>query len=187
MADDPQKLFPKLADQYPEPTAVDTTYTAIKSIVSSVPIFGPITAETVGHFLATPLEARRSEYLKMVAGILEQLRKDFDQHKSGAVKIADLPNNEVFVSAVLQGARVAAATHQASKRAMLRNALLNVAFGTAPDEDQIQLFLQMIETMTPTQISLLNYFWNPRKRLKECFSDFEIQIGIPLDKGIERL
>jgi hypothetical protein len=36
--------------------------------------------------------------------MLEQLKRDSDEHKSGAVKIEDLQNNEIIVSAVLQGA-----------------------------------------------------------------------------------
>jgi hypothetical protein len=57
--------------------------------------------------------------------------------------------DEIFISASIQIARVVVGTHQEEKRKYLRNALLNVALGKAPDELKQQIFLNAIEGFAP--------------------------------------
>jgi hypothetical protein len=51
-------------------------------------------------------------------------------------------------------------THREDKREMLKNALLNVALRTDLDEEEIQIFFQIIEAITATGVRLLSLLRN---------------------------
>jgi len=74
-------------------------------------------------------------------------------------KIEDLTTNEAFVSATIQATRIAASTHKEEKRKILRNALLNIALGTGPDEDTQQIFLSIVEGFTASHVRVLDVLW----------------------------
>lgn len=69
--------------------------------------------------------------------------------------------DEAFVTAFVQAARTAIGTHQREKQLALRNAVLNVATGNAPDEDLQSLFLRYIDELTPWHLRVLRYFSDP--------------------------
>lgn len=66
-----------------------------------------------------------------------------------------LIDSESFTSALLQAAAAALKTSAKDKREALRNAVLNVAAGTAPDEDTQSLFLALVDALTPVHLRLL--------------------------------
>jgi hypothetical protein len=49
-------------------------------------------------------------------------------------------------------------THQAEKLEALRNAVLNVAVGIGPSDDLRLVFLNFVDTFSPTHIQLLTLF-----------------------------
>jgi hypothetical protein len=79
--------------------------------------------------------------------------------------VANLVDNETFISATIQASRAALSTHQAEKRAALRNALLNTALERASDDDQILLFLRYVEELTIWHIRFLQLFRAPMEML----------------------
>jgi hypothetical protein len=66
-----------------------------------------------------------------------------------------LAKNDAFVSAFAQATQAALKTHQAEKREALRNAVLNVAIGSAPSEDLQLIFLNLVDSFTPTHLGVL--------------------------------
>ncbi|MGF7180365.1 hypothetical protein [Tunturiibacter psychrotolerans] len=177
MADDSNEPVEKLVDQFPEATGADLAYSISKAGLASIPVIGNLLGEVYGLFVASPVQENMKAFLITLAEVVDLLR-------ANGVTKEDLQNNGFFRDAVTQAVKISATSRQESKRDMLRNALLNIALNPSADEDQIQLFLQMIETMTPTQIALLNYFRNPHKRLAEVFDSTRVAMGLPLDQGI---
>jgi hypothetical protein len=57
---------------------------------------------------------------------------------------------------------VALCTHHQEKRTALRNAVLNIALGRCPEEDEAEMFLRYIEELQPWHIRVLT-----------CLSDTE--------------
>src|SRR5258708_825176 len=100
--------------------------------------------------LVPAIARRRDTWLKDLADGLEQLEKRVD-----SFKIKKLQNNEAFVSAVLDASRAAISTHKEDKREALRNAVLNIALGRGPHEDEAEMFLRCIEEFTPWHIRIL--------------------------------
>ena len=66
----------------------------------------------------------------------------FESGRRGSTRLP-FANDDEFVSAIQHATQIAVRTHQAEKLEALRNAVLNVAAGTAPGDD-----LQMILTLS---------------------------------------
>jgi hypothetical protein len=83
------------------------------------------------------------------------------QQKDGPTP-EELVNSEPFTTAVLHATQIALRTHQHEKLQALRNAVLNVAAGTAPGDDLQMLFLDAIDALTPSHLRLLAFLKDPR-------------------------
>ena len=81
------------------------------------------------------------------------------------LKLEDLQKNEEFVSAVMYASHVALRTHKAEKLNALRNAILNVAKGQAPEETVQHLFLNFIDSFTELHLRILKVFQAPPPNL----------------------
>ncbi|MGD0888690.1 MAG: hypothetical protein ABR889_05550 [Acidobacteriaceae bacterium] len=178
----PTKLFGSLSDRYPEPDEDDVAIDAGKTVVSLVPVLGPLTVATLGNIFTPPLEQRRKDWFKEVADGLDDLRAKVEGFSPE--KLADHP---AFVSAFVQASRIAEGTHQTEKRDLLRNALLNIAIGHAPSEDMQHIYLRWIGELTPTHIRLLNLLWSPFQLLAGKIDQLQMQRGIPLLDGVQLL
>ncbi len=146
----------------PRPTGWDHAHLALKAALSAVPVFGSPAAELFAAIITPPLARRRDEWLQSLAEGLAVL-----QERVKGFKVESLAHNEVFVSAALQASRVALQTHQEEKLKALRNALLNIAIGRAPDEDQQAMFLSYLETLTSWHIRMLKFFDAPLRLAAE--------------------
>jgi hypothetical protein len=69
-----------------------------------------------------------------------------------------LATSDSFISALAQATQAALKTHHAEKLEALRNAVLNVAAGTAPPDDLQLIFLSLVDSFTPTHLQALAYF-----------------------------
>lgn len=146
MADKPIKLFASRAERYPEADDADRAAEAVRAALSMIPGIDKV-IEFVSVFIEPSLVRRRVTWLK-------DLADDFDRFKAKCDP-ENLGKNEALISAMVQATRIAAATHQEEKRKMLRNALLNIAVGNAPDEDMQQVYLSAIEALTPSHVRVL--------------------------------
>jgi len=140
----------------PQSTGWDHAHLAVKAALSALPLAGGPAAELFAAIIAPPLARRRDEWLQALADGLYALRE-----KIAGFDPASLANNEPFVSVALQASRAALQTHQKEKLDALRNAVLNVAAGRAPTEDEQAMFLWYIETLTTWHIKMLKFFEAP--------------------------
>ena len=106
----------------------------------------------VTWLLGAPLQKRRDEWLASLAERLTRV----------ASRFGDLQNDEQFITATLYASTIALRTHQSVKLEALRNAIMNVALGEAPDEVKQHLFLSWVDMFSGTHIRILSVFQNPQ-------------------------
>ncbi len=99
---------------------------------------------------------------------LETRLCELENHVAG-FRFEELGQNEQFVSATLQATQAALRTHQAEKLAALRNAVLNVAVSKAPSVDLQTIFLNLVDSFTPTHLKMLQFFQHPETAFREEF------------------
>lgn len=75
--------------------------------------------------------------------------------------LESLQANEQFISAVMHASQVALRTHQEAKLQALRNAVLNVAKGQAPEETLQHLFFNFVDSFTEQHLRILKVFQAP--------------------------
>jgi hypothetical protein len=154
MAEEPIKLFATRSERYPEPGARDAVQGATRAALAAIPILGGSITEVLSMILLPAVARRRDEWFKEIADALDQLEARVD-----GFKVENLVDDEGFATAVIHATRIAIGTHQQQKREMLRNALLNIAVGRGPREDLQQVFLDAIDTFTPSHMKVLKFFW----------------------------
>jgi hypothetical protein len=163
MTENPIKLFASRSEQYPQPDEADTAQAALRTTVSAIPVLGGPISEVLAIVLAPAVARRRDQWLKDLADDLEKLEKRVE-----GFKVDRLSENEEFVSAAIQITRSVISTHKKEKREALRNALLNIALGKAPDEDVQQMFLSYLDSLTSWHIRILGFFKNPLDELAKA-------------------
>ncbi len=137
----------------PKPTGGDAAHLVARSLIGSIPIVGAAGMELFNAVIVPPLSRRRDEWLSSLAEQFARLEKTVD-----GFKVENLKDDEVFITAVLHAMTAALRTHQREKLDALRNAVLNVALRTSPDEDVQLMFLGFIDKFTPWHLRVLTYF-----------------------------
>jgi len=138
----------------PEKTAGDAGHALAKAGLSAIPVVGGPAAELFQYIVQPPLEKRRVRWMVEVGEKLKEL-------EAKGVKLESLQNNEQFVTAVVHASQVALRTHQAAKLDALKNAILNVAKGQAPDETVQHLFFDFVDALTEQHLRILKLFQAP--------------------------
>ncbi|MEU4332549.1 hypothetical protein [Nonomuraea dietziae] len=128
----------------------EITQTVIEMAVNLVPMAGSTIAVALMAGLNHKLNQRREQWLAELAEGVEELRQRFDAFDPDA-----LVTNDVFVDAVMTATQTAFRTSSQEKIAILRNAVLNSAMPGAPEPDIQQLYLELIDRLTPTHLRLL--------------------------------
>ncbi len=141
-----------------EPKPEDDIYNSLKIAIAALAssVAGePFTL--ISTFFTTifshPMEKRMKELLVNISTDLAKLKEqvgDFD--------LDSLPENEIFVSTIARAGQIATRNHQEEKLIALRNAVLNTAAGLSPEESLQQMFMELIDTLTPWHMRLLNFF-----------------------------
>jgi hypothetical protein len=149
-----ERVFEKKLE-VPEKEPVDYVISTVKATVAAIPKWWAAPAsEVVSLILGSPVERRRDEFLEDLAWVVRETAAKVDN-----LEPEKLIQNEAFVSAMLQAARIAMGTHQKEKREYLRNALLNIATGKSTDELKQQIFLNAVEAFTPAHVKALDLIW----------------------------
>jgi hypothetical protein len=151
-------------EKYKVPTEgkSDVAHAIVKSALSAVPYAGGPAAELFALVIAPPLQKRQAEWMNEVAEGLKEAEKRIE-----GFSIESLKDNERFVSTVLNASQSAIRNHQKEKREALRNAVLNAALGSVPDEDTEAIFLSLISRYTPWHLRILRLLQNPMRLAKE--------------------
>lgn len=142
----------------PKTGKADVAHTLVKAGVASIPVLGGAAAELFQMIITPPLDRRRAEWMNAVAEGLKTL-----EEKVEGFHVEDLVNNDAFVSTILHASQAAIRNHQQEKLEALRNAVLNVAIGTAPNEDVQLIFLNLIDSLTPWHLRILRFFQAPEQ------------------------
>lgn len=90
-----------------------------------------------------------------------QIGEKLQELESEGLKLEALQDNEEFVSAVMHATQIALRTHQNAKLEALRNAILNIAKGHAPEEALQNVFLNLVDSFTELHLRILKVFQSP--------------------------
>ncbi|MGN6656880.1 MAG: hypothetical protein ACTHJ9_16250 [Rhodanobacter sp.] len=138
----------------PNASKGDIVHALAKAGLSAIPILGGPAAELFQLVIQPPLERRRAEWMAAIGEKLQEL-------EDRGVPLDDLAKNEEFISAVMHASNMALRTHQQEKLEALRNAVLNVAVGQAPDDALQHMFFRWIESLSPLHLRVLKLFQAP--------------------------
>lgn len=139
----------------PTATAGDHVHTVTRAGLGSIPVVGDAAIELFQAIIAPPLERRRNEWMQAVAVGLEAL-----EAKLKCI-VDDLKANDAFIDTVMQASQAALRTSQQEKLDALRNAVLNSALPSAPDDTRRQLFINWVDTLTVWHLRMLKLFADP--------------------------
>jgi len=140
--------------EVPKKSIGDTAHALARAGLSAVPVVGGPAVELFQSVVQPPLEKRRVEWMRQVGEKLQEL-------ETQGLKLEKLQTNEEFISAVMYATHLALRTHQAAKLDALRNAILNVAKGQAPEEAVQHIFLDFVDSLTELHLRILRVFHAP--------------------------
>jgi hypothetical protein len=155
----------------PELSGDDFAYAIVKGAISSIPfpLASGVAAEVLSLIIAPPLAKRQEAWVSSIAQGLVDL-----QEKVEGLKLEDLSNNGTFITMTLQATQVALRNHQEEKLEALRNAVVNSAMPSAPDDDLQSMFLNIVDAMTPWHLRILKFFDEPRELVGRSILQMEI-------------
>lgn len=134
----------KVAD-YPESQQIDYFRDIAKIPVSLIPTGSSI----LDLVFKSPISKRKDEWAKELG---EKVQWLLDK----GLTIEELQNNEKFIDAVFQATQIAIKTSQREKINALKNAVVNTALDETYDASIIEMFLYLIDSLTPLHFSLLS-------------------------------
>lgn len=138
----------------PQKSTGDVAHALAKAGISMIPVVGGPGVELFQHLVQPPLEKRREAWMHAVGEKLLELEQS-------GLDLARLQSNEQFISAVMQASQAALRTHKEEKLNALRNAVLNVAQGQAPEDAVLHLLLSFVDELSESHLQILAVFHNP--------------------------
>jgi hypothetical protein len=129
---------------------------AVEAGLNYVPVVGSTLAVTFVTALNWKLNERRDQWLEELAEAVQELCDRVD-----GLDPAELPENPLFVDAVVSATRIVEHTHQQDKLAALRNAVLNSALPGAPDADSQAILFSMLDRFTGSHLRVLTMWDDP--------------------------
>ena len=148
----------------PEPGDGDVAYDITKAIVGVV-VAGSVApgadlvltaADLVlRHVFGSPFARRQQEWSDVIA---ERLRRVESER---GVNLEDLRDNPAFIDAAASAYQAFIKTSDEQKRAALRNAVVNCALPSAPPVIEQQLFLTLVDRLTPLHLAVVGLFRDP--------------------------
>jgi hypothetical protein len=143
------------------PSPADGVLTVARTALGIIPLAGSSVAELLTATLESPLAKRRDNWLiKLYEGLreLQERVNGFDPN--------NLVDNEQFITAATYASQIVLRTHQQKKLEALKNAVLNSAIQTnIPDDYQI-IFLNFVDTLTPSHLDVLSFARSPKTWLE---------------------
>ncbi|MEA3201889.1 MAG: hypothetical protein QOE90_3317 [Thermoplasmata archaeon] len=109
--------------------------------------------EAFNLFFRPEIERRQQAWLEQLRVAVRELEGRLD-----AQAFENLRHDPAFYSAVAHATEVAKRTHREEKLWMLRNAVVNSGLRSAPSDDVRQVFLRLVDDLTPVEVRLLLLF-----------------------------
>ena len=158
-----------MTDSVPESGATETVLGLTKAVVSAVPVIGGLAAGLMEVVIQPQIEQRRTDWLNKLAERLTDLEGRLD-----GFQITDLSDHPAFTSAMLQAGTIAIRNHNEEKLDALRNAVLNVAISSTPGEDEHEVFISLIDTLTTWHLRIIAFLAD-----KETIADKRGKLPFP--------
>ena len=151
-------------ERRPEPSAKDYAYAILKGAISwlPIPIAGGVAAEILSLIISLPISKRQEEWVTSIAQGLVEL-----QEKVNEFSLENLSENESFITTVLHATQVAIRNHQSEKLKSLRNAVLNTALSSNPDDEKQLMYLIDIDELTTLHLSHLSQIRYQKEMTRE--------------------
>ena len=140
-----------------QPTRGDNLHTLERAGLSAIPIVGGSTEEIFSAIIVPPMTRRRDDWIQEIVTRLEELEQMFDN-----LDLGSLSTNDVFITVITQATQSALRNHSAEKLSALRNAVLNSALPNGIDDEIQQIFIALVDSLTPLHLRILKFFDNPR-------------------------
>jgi hypothetical protein len=138
--------------EVPKPSSGDKYFSLTKAGISAIPTFGGPASELFAAIVTPPLEKRRIEWMERIGESLYQL-----EQKLG-IDINSLQDNPQFIDLLMKATQIALRSSQKEKVEALRNAILNSAIKIELDDVINEIFLNLLDNLTPVHINLLMHF-----------------------------
>lgn len=138
----------------PESSKGDVAHALVKAGLSVVPIVGGPAVEIFQLLVQPPLERRRTAWMEQVGKRLLELEEN-------GVDISKLQENDQFITAVMYASSAAIRTHQQIKLDALKNAIIHIATGDAPEEVLQHLLLRFIDEFSEMHFRILAFAQSP--------------------------
>lgn len=162
-------------------TKGDYVHSMLNAAISTLPVAGSFASEIFNMVISTPLEKRKERWMVSIVEGLEEL-----QEKVDGFNVESLSQNELFISILNRTSQLAISNHQEEKVTALRNAVMNTALNIKIDENEQMMFLNLIDSITPWHMKLIDYFYDPRERFKENnIKPTEYMMGSPVSPLVE--
>jgi hypothetical protein len=117
----------------------------------------------VNNLIISPATKRRDrwidEYLSKAYQLITE-KLDFSV-------VENLPNNELFLTVVLQATSIALRNHQKEKLEALSNAIVNSALTTSVNDDINLVFIDLVDELKVSHLRLLRMLYEPDRYSKD--------------------
>lgn len=111
----------------------------------------------VGASISSPIENRVLAWRKSVAEALLELQ----QRRPSDIDFDSLVKSEEFGTTWLRATNVVITNHRKEKHEMLRNAVLNSALPSAPEDDERTIFLNFVDEFSVVDVLILTTLLHP--------------------------
>ena len=132
------------------------TEEAIEIAASVVPFAGGVLSLKYAHAFRRSDERRAAVWQAQVTELLNALEVDVQ-----GLSVESLFEDDQFVDALATATRIAEKSAADAKRRALQNALFNIGSGHAPDADKCTVYLRYVDELTPSHMTLLDFFGDP--------------------------
>jgi hypothetical protein len=137
--------------QPPDTTKEEVGASILTGLLGFVPVAGSALAEVVSFAGQRVIERRVNAFYEAVIRDLDRLHVQVDKLE------------ESFWMTFLHALEAARRTHQQEKFEALKNAVVNAARPTAPDDDLQHIFVNMVDELTPTHLRRFGFLLHPEK------------------------
>lgn len=137
----------------PKTEKSDIAHAVVKGALGAIPYAGGLASEFFALLIKPPVTKRLETWIESLSQELSRLSEKVEEFQ-----VESLSDDEMFVTAVMHATQSAVRTHQQEKLDALRNAVMNVALHTSPDEDLQLMFLGLIDKFTPWHLRVLIHF-----------------------------
>lgn len=135
---------------FPERGAEDVARSAVRGMLTTAVPVGTLAGELFDLVIIPQLERRRATWWNDLAARLSNL-----EQKVEGFSLASLKDSPDFITAVTTASQIAIRNHSEEKLAALKNAVVSVALEEELENELYQVFLSLVDALTPLHLRIL--------------------------------